>query len=111
VYSTDDPVAKKRCPKCGRYPCRCPKPVSRPPEEQTARIRRDRKGRGGKTVTVIGNLELAPKDMEALGRALRKKCGAGGTVTEDTIEVQGDQRDRIADELRARGFKVKFVGG
>jgi translation initiation factor 1 len=62
-------------------------------------------------VTVIESLELAPKDMEALGKALRKLCGAGGTVKGDAIEVQGDQRDRIADELRARGFKVKLVGG
>jgi len=62
-------------------------------------------------VTVVGNLELAPKDMEALGKALRKLCGAGGTVKEDEIEVQGDQRDRIAEALRSRGFKIKLVGG
>ena len=52
VYSTD-PNFKKRCKKCGRYPCRCPKPYSLPPNQQTAALYRERKGRGGKTVTVI----------------------------------------------------------
>ncbi|MBN1640870.1 MAG: stress response translation initiation inhibitor YciH [Anaerolineae bacterium] len=111
VYSTNDPVAGKRCPKCGRYPCRCPKPVSVPPQQQTARIQCERKGRKGKTVTVVNALQLSPDDLDALGRSLRKLCGGGGTVKEGAIEVQGDHRERIAAELQRLGYKVKHVGG
>ena len=110
VYSTDSAFAK-RCPRCGSYPCRCPKPKSRPPEEQTARIRREKKGRGGKQVTVIMALELAPEDMKELTKQLKQKCGTGGAVKDGSIEIQGDQRQRIAEELQKMGYKTKFVGG
>jgi translation initiation factor 1 len=110
VYSTD-PAFKKRCPRCGRYPCRCPKPKSLPPQQQTARIFRERKGRGGKTVTVIRDLQLTPQDLKALGKQLKTLCGSGGTVKDGHIEVQGDHREKIADELQRLGYKFKFVGG
>ena len=110
VYSTDSAVAK-RCPRCGSYPCRCPKPKSLPPEQQTACIRREKKGRGGKTVTVIMELQLTPDDMKALSTKLKKSCGSGGAVKEDTIEIQGDHREKVAEELQKLGYKTKFVGG
>lgn len=110
VYSTD-PAYKKRCPRCGSFPCRCPRPKSLPPEEQTAHIRREKKGRGGKTVTVIMNLQLAPKDAKKLSKKLKKACGAGGSVKDDTLEIQGDNRDRVAEVLEKLGYKTKFVGG
>lgn len=110
VYSTDSAFAK-RCPRCGSYPCRCPKPKSLPPAEQTAHIRREKKGRGGKTVTVIMNLELTPEDRKSLATALKKACGVGGAVKDETIEIQGDVRDQVAQQLASQGYKVKFVGG
>ena len=110
VYSTDS-AAAKRCPRCGSYPCRCPKPKSLPPEQQTACIRREKKGRGGKTVTVVMDLQLTPGDMKALSKTLKKKCGTGGAVKDGNIEIQGDQRERIAEELQKLGYKTKFVGG
>ena len=110
VYSTD-PDFDKRCPRCGRYPCRCPKPKSAPPSQQTAAIARDRKGRGGKTVTVIRDLQLTSQDMQALARLLKQTCGSGGTVKDGTIEIQGDHREKIAAKLRTLGYKTKFVGG
>jgi translation initiation factor 1 len=110
VYSTDS-AAAKRCPRCGSYPCRCPKPKSLPPEQQTACIRREKKGRGGKTVTVIMDLKLTPSDKKGLAKKLKKKCGAGGTVTDGNIEIQGDNRDRVAAELQKLGYRTKFVGG
>ena len=110
VYSTDS-AAAKRCPRCGSYPCRCPKPKSLPPEQQTACIRREKKGRKGKTVTVIMELQLTPADMKALGKQLKKKCGTGGAVKEGTIEIQGDHREKVATELQKMGYKTKFVGG
>ncbi|HFQ93456.1 MAG TPA: hypothetical protein ENK32_05570 [Anaerolineae bacterium] len=110
VYSTD-PAWKKRCPRCGRYPCRCPRPKSRPPGEQTARIRREKKGRGGKTVTVIMNLQLTAADRKALAKQLKQACGSGGAVKGDVIEIQGDNRDKAAAKLQQLGYKTKFVGG
>lgn len=110
VYSTDS-AAAKRCPRCGSYPCRCPMPKSLPPEQQTACIRREKKGRKGKTVTVIMELQLTPADMKALGKQLKKKCGTGGAVKDGNIEIQGDHREKVADELRKMGYETKFVGG
>jgi len=110
VYSTD-PAFKKRCPRCGSFPCRCPQPKSLPPDQQTAAIRRETKGRGGKTVTVIMELQLTPDDLKELHKLLKQKCGAGGAVKESIIEIQGDHRETVAAELRRLGYKTKFVGG
>lgn len=110
VYSTD-PASKKRCPRCGSYPCRCPRPKSLPPDQQTAHIRREKKGRGGKTVTVIMNLTLTPDDMKSLAKQLKQACGVGGSVKGDNIEIQGDNRDKVAQKLQQLGYATKFVGG
>lgn len=110
VYSTDS-AFEKRCKTCGSYPCRCPKPKSLPPAEQTAHIRREKKGRGGKIVTVIMNLQLIPADRKALAKRLKKACGVGGAIKEGNIEIQGDQRDQVAAELEKLGYSIKFVGG
>jgi translation initiation factor 1 len=110
VYSTN-PETMKRCPRCGRYPCRCPKPKSLPPEQQTAYIQRETKGRGGKTVTLVRNLQLTPEDLKSLARHLRKACASGGTIKEGAIEIQGDHREQVADELGKLGYKSKFAGG
>ena len=113
VYSTR-PGFADRCPRCGSNPCRCrllTHPRSLPPEEQTAHIQREKKGRGGKTVTVVRNLQLTPTDLESLTRQLKETCGAGGAVKDGAIEIQGDQRDRVAAELQRLGYKTKFVGG
>jgi translation initiation factor 1 len=106
-----DSAVTKRCARCGSYPCRCPRPKSLPPDQQTATIARDRKGRGGKTVTVVRNLQLTPEDMDVLGSQLRKACGAGGTVKEGVIEIQGDHREKVAAELQRMGYRVKLAGG
>lgn len=110
VYSTDSAFSK-RCPRCGSYPCRCPKPKSLPPQEQTACIRREKKGRGGKQVTVIMELKLTPEDMKKLAKQLKQKCGTGGSIKDGNIEIQGDLREKVAAELQKMGYKTKFVGG
>jgi translation initiation factor 1 len=110
VYSTG-PAFNKRCERCGSYPCRCPKPKSLPPQQQNPRIFRDRKGRGGKTVTVIRDLQLSPDDLTALGKQLKKKCGAGGSIKDGSIEIQGDHREEVAAELIKLGYKAKLAGG
>ena len=82
-----------------------------PPDQQTAHIRREKKGRGGKTVTVIMNLQLTNADRKALAKKLKKACGAGGAVKDDTIEIQGDNRDKVVAQLEKMGYKTKFTGG
>ena len=74
----------------------------------TAYIERDRKQRKGKVVTVISRL---PGDLKELQKELQIKCGAGGSVKNGNIEIQGDHRDKIALILKEKGFKVKFIGG
>jgi len=76
-----------------------------------AHIQLEKKGRAGKTVTVVRNLQLTPEDMKSLGKHLRQACGAGGTIKEGHIELQGDHRERVAAALAALGYKYKFVGG
>lgn len=111
VYSTN-PDTGTRCRKCGYDPCRCSARVrSLPPAQQMAHIRRETKGRHGKTVTVVSNLHLSAEDMKALSKHLKQACGSGGTVKDGAIEIQGDHRDKIAAELRALGYKFKFTGG
>ncbi|MFU8773668.1 MAG: translation initiation factor [Anaerolineales bacterium] len=110
VYSTD-PEFSKRCPRCNQYPCRCPKVISLPAQEQTASIHFEKKGRGGKVVSVVRGLQLSPEDLKSLAKDLKRTCGTGGTVKAGAIEIQGDQRKKIADRLEGLGYKTKFVGG
>jgi translation initiation factor 1 len=79
--------------------------------QQTARIARDRKRRAGKTVTVVSGLRHDPATLEALLKKLKQQCGAGGTLKDGEIEIQGDHRERVAAVLAAMGYKVKHVGG
>ena len=66
---------------------------------------------GGKGVTVITGLPLAPDALEQLAGALKRSCGAGGAVRGDKIEIQGEHRDRILAELIKLGFDAKRAGG
>lgn len=87
-------------------------PKSQPANAQTISIRREKKGRGGKQVTVLFDFQLTEKDLTKLGKQLKKACGSGGTVKEGgVIEIQGDHRERLAELLQKQGFKTKFVGG
>jgi len=85
--------------------------ASLPPEKQTAYLHRDNKGRGGKGVTLIKNLVLSENDMNALARKIKQACGMGGTVKGGVIEIQGENREKIAGVLLKLGYKVKLAGG
>ena len=87
-------------------------PDTLPKDEQRLRLHIDRKGCKGKEVTLIKGFVGTSDDKEALCKKLKSSCGAGGSVTEDGILVQGDHRDRILDLLKKWGYNdVKKSGG
>lgn len=75
------------------------------------RVRRETQGRGGKTVTAILDVPLAPDGLAELASALKRRCGSGGTAKDGVIEIQGDHRDTVVAELEERGYEVKRAGG
>ena len=88
-----------------------PKGQSLPASQQTVYLHRDSKGRGGKTVTLVKKLVLSENEMKDLSKKLKQVCGSGGTVKGDTIEIQGEHREKIAEALRSMGYQVKIAGG
>ncbi len=117
VYSTDGGRVDF-CPTCGlrRENCTCrTKPAGRPgrqlPDDGIVRIMRDRKGRGGKTVTVVAGVRGSSTQLEELATTLKRFCGCGGGVKDGAIEIQGDLRERVAAKLTELGYKVKLAGG
>jgi translation initiation factor 1 len=109
VYSTD---TGRLCPTCG-WPiddCRCSTRFARDeavPARVVAKLRLEKSGRGGKTVTVVYDLPRNQAFLKALATELKRACGAGGAVVDDTVEIQGDLRDRIRAALEKKGFTVK----
>ena len=75
-------------------------------------IKRTTAGRGGKTVTLVtGFVGIGLPEKESLAKKMRNACGCGGTVKDGSIEIQGDQRDKIAQILTEAGFRPVFAGG
>lgn len=83
----------------------------RPATATTVKVGRETKGRKGKGVTVVSDLPLDDRALQELATLLKTRCGTGGTAKEGRIEIQGDQRDRIAAELERLGYRVKRAGG
>ncbi len=110
VYST---AHGRMCPNCRNSiaDCVCKNAQSPPKTDGIVRVRRETKGRAGKGVTVITGVPLPAAELEKLGKALKQRCGSGGTVKNGTIEIQGDHRDFIIAELSGRGWVVKKAGG
>jgi translation initiation factor 1 len=75
------------------------------------RVGRETSGRSGKGVSVITGIPLATQELEALATRLKKLCGAGGAVKDGAIEIQGDHRDRLVQELVKLGYEAKRSGG
>ena len=110
VYSTD---GGNHCPKCTKpeADCVCSAGVLNSDGDGIARVRRESKGRGGKTVTTISGLCLTLEELKELTAALKKRCGCGGALKEGVIEIQGDMVEVLLEELRKRGFVAKKTGG
>ncbi len=106
VYSSESAV----CPKCG-WPsreCKCSASFDEAvPTKVVAKLRVEKSGRGGKTVTVIDGLPRNPKFVKALAGELKKACGTGGKAGDSQVEIQGDQRAVIRPLLQERGWTVK----
>jgi translation initiation factor 1 len=89
----------------------CGKASVIPQGDGIVRVSRDVKGRRGKTMTIVTGVLLDEQGLQKLATELKRKCGAGGTVKEGVIEIQGDHRDLVAVELTKRGYTVKLAGG
>ncbi|HJR81267.1 MAG TPA: hypothetical protein VJ821_14450 [Anaerolineales bacterium] len=84
---------------------------SLPPQQQSVYLHRESSGRKGKGVTLVKNLMLSADDLKALTKTLKQECGRGGTIKDGVIEIQGEQRQKIASVLQRLGYKVKIAGG
>ena len=110
VYST---AHGRMCPTCGKAvaECSCRQKSAVAEGDGIVRVERLTKGRKGKGVTVITGVPLEATELKELGKQLKARCGAGGTLKEGVIEIQGDHREVLLEELKKRGWKVKRAGG
>src|ERR1700754_342124 len=113
VYSTDGGRVE-RCRHCGaplqdgRCSCRL---EARPQGDGVIRVRREKAGRGGKTVTTVTGGPGGDASLRDLAKERKRLCGSGGSVKDGVIELQGDHRDKVVDRLRALGHTAKPAGG
>ncbi len=109
VYSTQH---GRMCPACSQpiASCTCGQAAG-PRGDGPVRVQRETKGRKGKGVTVISGLPLDTKRLTQLAKKLKQHCGAGGTVKDGLIEIQGEHRDRVVAELIKLGYAAKRSGG
>ena len=118
VYSTE---TGRVCPACGKpvSACVCKKKKAVKahkqqtsyPSDGTIRIQREGKGRKGKTVTVILGVPLESEKLKKFAKTLKGRCGAGGSVKEGVIIIQGDHRQTILEEIKKHGYNAKLAGG
>ena len=111
VYTTG---IGERCPNCLRAIRECVCKQGTPGKVAgggAVRVSRETQGRKGKGVTVITGLGLPPDELDALAAELKKRCGSGGSSGNGRIEIQGDHRDRLVEELIRRGWQAKRAGG
>lgn len=101
------------CPKCHQLKttCTCKSEPSAPSKSTVVRVGRETKGRRGKGVTTITDLPLDETGLTELATKLKQRLGTGGTVKDGRIEIQGDHRDRIVQEIEGMVYRVKRVEG
>jgi len=118
VYSTE---SGRTCPECGRpvsgcicekkKPIKGDKPIAGYPADGIVRIRREVKGRKGKTVTMVFGLPLRDIELDEFAKTMKRRCGAGGSVRGGVIVIQGDHRQALLDVLVKQGYAAKLAGG
>ncbi|NET10523.1 MAG: translation initiation factor [Merismopedia sp. SIO2A8] len=82
-----------------------------PPSEQPIRIQATRKGKGGKTVTVLTGFQSSPETLKKLLKKLKAQCGSGGTIKDQELEIQGDHSETLLQQLVKLGYPAKISGG
>jgi translation initiation factor 1 len=105
VYSTEFAVAREK----KRSERRSATDVA--PVKRGTIVRLDRKGRGGKSVTLVEGLQLSNEHKEKLLKQLKSKMGSGGTVKNNALQFQGDHCDAVLAELSGMGISAKRSGG
>ena len=114
AYTTE---SGKICPSCQKpfSECTCKKKKSRfrttEKYDGVVRIRREVKGCKGKIVTTVSAYQLADDELKNLATELKRRCGAGGSIVDGIIIIQGDHRETLSTELKNMGFKVKIASG
>jgi len=110
VYSTE---SGRICSRCGKAvsACTCRTSTAAAPDGAAVRIRRETKGRHGKTVTLISGIPGGSEAIRSLAADLKKLCGSGGSAKDGIILIQGDHRSKIAGWLEGKGMTVKQHGG
>ena len=115
VYSTE---SGRICPSCGHSTTKCTckkkktfKKQSIYPNDGIVRIRRETKGRKGKTVTAVFGVPLNDNKLQQFAKILKRLCGTGGTVKDGIIIIQGDHRETLLKEIKQQGYTVKLAGG
>ena len=115
VYSTE---SGRICSACGHPTRKCTcknKKASKKqliyPDDGIVRIRREVKGRKGKTATAVFCVPLNDGKLKQFAKILKQKCGSGGTVKDGVIIIQGDHRETLLKEIKKQGYTVKLAGG
>jgi translation initiation factor 1 len=114
VYSTE---SGRICPSCehptAKCTCKNKKTATKPsiyPNPGIVKIRREVKGRKGKTVTAVLGIPLDDKKLHQFAKTLKRLCGTGGTVKHGIIIIQGDHRKTLLNEIEKQGYTVKLAG-
>ncbi len=95
----------------GQNPAMARAVPDRPPAEQDLRVQVSGKGRKGKKVTVISGFQHSSETLTKLAKTLKAQCGSGGTVKDNTIEIQGEHAPKLVELLIAKGYRAKRSGG
>ncbi len=82
-----------------------------PPKQHSLKIQVSRKGKGGKTVTIVSGFQVTAATLTSLTKQLKNQCGTGGTSKDTEIEIQGDHRQQLLEILTKLDYKAKFSGG
>ena len=82
-----------------------------PPNQHKLKIEVSKKGKGGKTVTIVSGFQVSIETLNSLTKVLKNQCGAGGALKDNSIEIQGDHRQKLLEIVTKLGYKAKLSGG
>jgi translation initiation factor 1 len=82
-----------------------------PPNQHKLKIEVSKKGKGGKTVTIVSGFQVSSETLISLTKVLKNQCGAGGAMRDNSIEIQGDHRQKLLELVTKLGYKAKLSGG